>query len=52
MNLDTRIARLEALYSEDDGPSLEQRLREAQAEAQERHVQGLPAPEAIDLDHP
>jgi hypothetical protein len=52
-DLERRLARLEAaLEMESDGPSLEQRLREALEAARERRRQGLPAPEPIDGDHP
>jgi hypothetical protein len=46
MALERRITQLEdELYTEDDGPSLAQRLHEALEEARERRRQGRPAPE-------
>jgi hypothetical protein len=53
MNLNLRIAKLEdELDQEDDSPPLAQRLADALTEARSRRVQGLPAPEVIDADHP
>jgi hypothetical protein len=54
VSLNHRIASLEDwLFTQEDSPSLEQRLRDVMAEARERRRLGLPRPEPpADCDSP
>jgi hypothetical protein len=52
MSLNNRVTRLEDIFTDDDGPSLAQRLTAAIEAARERQRLGLPKPKPPEGDDP